>query len=94
MSFRTRGPTHAPDEKSLKETRFTRVPPLPNELYTGIVNDDQFHVKGSAHFQAKAVSTRVRLRCVTKSGGSKAEVVLLLGLHVIKNISDDSMTVT
>jgi len=41
VTWGTRDPTHEPDEKSLKETRFAWVPPLPHDLCTGIVKDDQ-----------------------------------------------------
>ncbi|KAH9970334.1 hypothetical protein BJV74DRAFT_867212, partial [Russula compacta] len=39
--WRARGPTHEPDEISLKETPFSWVPPFPDGLCTGIVNDDR-----------------------------------------------------
>lgn len=41
VTWGTRDPTLEPDGKSLKETRFVWVPPLPRDLCTGIVNDDQ-----------------------------------------------------
>lgn len=41
VTWGTRDPTVAPEEGSLKETRFTWVPALPEELRTGIVDDDQ-----------------------------------------------------
>ena len=41
VTWGTRDPTQEPSEKSLKETRFVWVPPLPSEFCTGIVNDDQ-----------------------------------------------------
>ena len=41
VTWGTRDPTLEPNEKSLKETHFVWVPPLPSDLCTGIVNDDQ-----------------------------------------------------
>ncbi|KAH9060613.1 alpha/beta-hydrolase [Lactarius vividus] len=41
VTWGTRDPTQEPDETSLKETRFAWVPPLPDELRTGVVNDNE-----------------------------------------------------
>jgi hypothetical protein len=41
VTWGTRDPTLEPNEKSLRETHFVWVPPLPRDLCTGIVNDDQ-----------------------------------------------------
>ncbi|KAI0064317.1 alpha/beta-hydrolase [Artomyces pyxidatus] len=41
VTWGTRDPTKAPDERTLKETRFAWVPPLPEELRTGIVDDKE-----------------------------------------------------
>jgi len=41
VTWGTRDPTQEPVEKSLGETRFAWVPPLPEDLLTGVVNDYQ-----------------------------------------------------
>ncbi|KAH9048409.1 alpha/beta-hydrolase [Lactarius hengduanensis] len=41
VTWGTRDPTQEPDETSLNETRFAWVPPLPDELRTGVVDDNE-----------------------------------------------------
>jgi hypothetical protein len=89
----TRDPTHEPDEKSLKETYFAWVPPLPNELCTGIINDDQVPLqRAGTSIWPKLLPHSPRLRCVIKSGGGKLPDDLHLNQNVspFKDIPDDS----
>ncbi|KAI0319304.1 hypothetical protein OF83DRAFT_1111163 [Amylostereum chailletii] len=51
VTWGTRDPTTAPDERSLKETRFVWVPALSDELKKGIVDDE--------HVECKPVGTYV-----------------------------------
>ncbi|KAI0250674.1 hypothetical protein BJV78DRAFT_547163 [Lactifluus subvellereus] len=69
----TRDPTHEPDESSLKETRFAWVPPLPDELRSGIVDDHQVPCQRvGTYIWPKVPSPNVRMRCILQSGGGSA----------------------
>src|SRR5579863_8485914 len=84
VTWGTRDPTREPDKNSLHETRFAWVPPLPDELCTGIVNDDQVPLQRVGTFiWPKFLSPSARLHCVANaaSGGSP-EI-----LHLDQNVS-------
>ncbi|KAI0301633.1 hypothetical protein B0F90DRAFT_1718843 [Multifurca ochricompacta] len=75
VTWGTRDPTQEPVEKSLKETRFAWVPPLPDELCTGVVNDDQVpSQKVGTYIWPKALppNVRMRMRCTRRGGGDNA----------------------
>jgi hypothetical protein len=70
VTWGTRDPTLEPNEKSLKETRFVWVPPLPRDLCTGIVNDDQvLPQKVGTYVWPKLAPPGAHLRCHVKGGG-------------------------
>jgi hypothetical protein len=85
VTWGTRDPTQEPDEMSLKETRFAWVPPLPDELRTGVVNDSEVQcLRVGTFVWPKAPSSVVRMRTVLGGGGSVAE-----HLYPQKYISDN-----
>ena len=70
VTWGTRDPTLEPDEKSLQETRFIWVPPLPGDLCTGIVNDDQvLPQKVGTYVWPKLAPPSAHLRCHVKGVG-------------------------
>jgi len=72
VTWGTRDPTLEPDEKSLKETRFVWVPPLPGDLCTGIVNDDQvLPQKVGTFIWPKLSPPGVRMRCHVNAGDGR-----------------------
>ena len=69
----TRDPTHQPDQNSLKETRFAWVPPLPDELCSGFVDDHQVPCQRvGTYIWPKVPSPNVRMRSIRQSGGGSA----------------------
>ncbi|KAI0261609.1 hypothetical protein BC834DRAFT_972558 [Gloeopeniophorella convolvens] len=96
VTWGTRDPTKQPDEKSLKETRFAWVPPLPDELRTGIVNDHQVHCQKVGTFiWPKVPPPSVRMRCKPNRGGPSEKIQHQI--HVPDNVrtvasqSDDAL---
>ena len=74
VTWGTRDPTQGPDEVSLKETRFTWVPPLPGDLRTGVVDDSEVQcLRVGTFVWPKVPSPAVRMRGVLGEGGSGAE---------------------
>jgi hypothetical protein len=70
VTWGTRDPALEPNEKSLKETRFVWVPPIPPELCTGIVNDDQVLLqKVGTYVWPKVSPPSAYIRCKVKGGG-------------------------
>lgn len=70
VTWGTRDPTLEPNEKSLKETRFAWVPPLPPDLCTGIVNDDQVPPqKVGTYIWPRVSPASARIHCHVKGGG-------------------------
>jgi hypothetical protein len=70
VTWGTRDPTLEPNEKSLKETRFVWVPPLPPGLCTGIVNDDQvLPQKVGTYAWPKLAPPSAHLRAHVKGSG-------------------------
>jgi hypothetical protein len=70
VTWGTRDPTLAPNEKSLQETRFIWVPPVPPDLCTGIINDDQvLPQKVGTYVWPKLTPPSAQLRCHVKGGG-------------------------
>ena len=95
VTWGTRDPTQEPDEKSLNETRFAWAPPLPDELCTGIVNDDQvLRQRVGTFIWPKILPPSARLRNVIKSGGGRLPESHSLEQNVSlsKNIPNDSVT--
>ena len=75
VTWGTRDPTQEPDEVSLKETRFAWVPPLPDELRTGVVNDGEVQcLRVGTFVWPKAPFSAVRMRTVLGGGGSVADL--------------------
>jgi hypothetical protein len=69
VTWGTRDPTLEPNEMSLQETRFIWVPPLPADLCTGIVNDDQvLPQKVGTYVWPKLAPPSAHLRCHVKTG--------------------------
>ena len=69
VTWGTRDPTLEPNEKSLEETRFIWVPPLPADLCTGIVNDDQVLAQNvGTYVWPKLAPPSAHLRCHVKGG--------------------------
>ena len=90
VTWGTRDPTQQPDENSLNETRFAWVSPLPDELCTGIVNDDQvLRQKVGTFIWPKSLPPSARLRSVIKSGGGHS---LEQNVSLFKDTPDDSVT--
>jgi hypothetical protein len=76
VTWGTRDPTEEPDEKSLNETRFAWVPSLPDELCTGIVDDDQvLRQRVGTFIWPKILPPSASLRNVIKSGGGHSHDV-------------------
>jgi hypothetical protein len=74
VTWGTRDPTQEPDHVSLKETRFAWVPPLPDELRTGVVDDNEVQcLRVGTFIWPKVPSSAVRMRGVLGGGGSAAE---------------------
>ncbi|KAI9509293.1 alpha/beta-hydrolase [Russula earlei] len=94
VTWGTRDPTQEPDEQSLKETRFAWVPPLPAELYTGIVNDLQVtpqkvgtfiwpkHPPASARLRGIVTSGDVGLSSEHLEAGGADSPLPLIGLYL------------
>ncbi|KAH8996365.1 alpha/beta-hydrolase [Lactarius akahatsu] len=64
VTWGTRDPTQEPDETSLNETRFAWVPPLSDELRTGVVDDNEvqcLRVGGYCHMSAHESSGTSRI---------------------------------
>jgi hypothetical protein len=79
VTWGTRDPTLEPDETSLTETRFAWVPPLPTELCTGIVDDDQVRPQRVGTFiWPKVPPPGARMRCVIKSDQGEPPETLYL----------------
>jgi hypothetical protein len=75
VTWGTRDPTQEPDHVSLKETRFAWVPPLPDELRTGVVDDNEVQcLRVGTFIWPKVPSSAVRMRGVLGGGGSAAEL--------------------
>jgi hypothetical protein len=73
VTWGTRDPTYEPEESSLKETRFAWVPPLSDELRTGIVDDHQVPCQRvGTYIWPKFTSHNLRMRCIFQSGGGIA----------------------
>ena len=90
VTWGTRDPTEEPDEKSLDETRFAWVPSLPDELCTGIVDDDQvLRQRVGTFIWPKTLPPSARLRNVIKSGGGHSHGQ---NVSLFKDIPDDSVT--
>ena len=90
VTWGTRDPTLEPNEKSLKETHFVWVPPLPPDLCTGIVNDDQvLRQKVGTFVWPKISPPSVRMCCHVNDGNGEVPK------HVYsqQNTSDDVRTV-
>jgi hypothetical protein len=97
--WRARDPAHEPDEKSLKETRFLWVPPLPGELCTGIVNDDRVRSQRVGTFiWPRLPPPNVRVRHVVKNGDGRLPESIHLNIRPmilpIGKISDHGTTAT
>jgi hypothetical protein len=95
VTWGTRDPTQEPDAKSLSETRFAWVPPLPDELCTGIVNDDQVQRQRIGTFiWPMILPPSARLRSIISSGGGRLPESRNLEQKVSlsKDIPDGSMT--
>ncbi|KAH9073018.1 alpha/beta-hydrolase [Lactarius deliciosus] len=60
VTWGTRDPTQEPDETSLNETRFAWVPPLSDELRTGVVNDNEVQCLRVGTFIWPRVGVEVR----------------------------------
>jgi len=91
VTWGTRDPTVEPNEISLKETRFVWVPPLPPDLCTGIVNDDQvLPQKVGTYVWPKLSPPSTHMRCHVKSGGD----LRLSDPHFQQNPSGDVHTVS
>ena len=72
VTWGTRDPTLEPNEKSLQETRFIWVPPLPLDICTGIVNDDQVQSqKVGTYVWPKLAPPSAHLRCHVKGGDGR-----------------------
>ena len=90
VTWGTRDPSHEQNESFLKETRFVWVPPLPQELCTGIVNDDQvLPQKVGTFIWPRLPPLSVRTRCLVNSGDGK----LPERIYFQQNTSDDAQTV-
>ena len=73
VTWGTRDPTQEPDEKSLKETRFAWVPPLPGELRTGVVDDNEVQcLRVGTFIWPKVPPPAVRLHGLLQGGGASA----------------------
>ena len=95
VTWGTRDPTQEPDAKSLSETRFAWVPPLPDELCTGIVNDDQvLRQRVGTFIWPMILPSSARLRSIISSGGGRLPESRNLEQNVslFKDIPDGSMT--
>ena len=69
VTWGTRDPTLEPNKYSLKETHFVWVPPLPPDLCTGIVNDDQVLTqKVGTYVWPKLSLPSAHMRCHVKGG--------------------------
>jgi len=91
VTWGTRDPTLDPNEKSLKETHFVWVPPLPPDLCTGILNDDQvLPQKVGTYIWPKLSPPSTRMRSHVKGGGNGR---LTEHLYFQQNPSDDVHTV-
>ena len=91
VTWGTRDPTQQPDENSLTETRFAWVPTLPDELCTGVVNDDQvLRQRVGTFIWPKILPPSARLRSIIKSGGGHS---LEENVSLVKDIPNDSVTV-
>lgn len=89
VTWGTRDPTQEPDPISLKETRFAWVPPLPDELRTGIVDDNEVQcLRVGTFIWPKVPSSAVRMRSVLSGGESAAEQP-----YPQKHIPDDATAV-
>ena len=74
VTWGTRDPTQEPDHALLKETRFAWVPPLPDELRTGVVDDNEVQcLRVGTFIWPKVPSSAMRMRSVLSGGGSTAE---------------------
>ncbi|KAH9177741.1 Alpha/Beta hydrolase protein [Lactarius sanguifluus] len=63
VTWGTRDPTQEPDETSLNETRFAWVPPLPDELRTGVVDDNEVQcLRVGTFIWPRVPSPAVRMR--------------------------------
>jgi hypothetical protein len=72
VTWGTRDPTLEPNERSLKETRFVWVPPLPPDLCTGFVNDDQvLPQKVGTYVWSKLALPSAHLRSQVKGGDGR-----------------------
>ncbi|KAH9006538.1 alpha/beta-hydrolase [Lactarius hatsudake] len=73
VTWGTRDPTQEPDETSLNETRFAWVPPLPDELRTGVVDDNEVQcLRVGTFIWPRVPSPAVRMRGLLQGGGGSA----------------------
>lgn len=73
VTWGTRDPTQEPDEISLNETRFAWVPPLNDELRTGVVDDTEVQcLRVGTFIWPKVPSPAVRMRGLLQGGGGGA----------------------
>lgn len=102
VTWGTRDPTQEPNEKSLKETRFVWVPPLPSEFCTGIVNDDQVQTQKVGTFiWPKLSPPSVHMRRLVNGGDGKLPEHLYFQRNILDDVPslvppfehDDDMTV-
>lgn len=100
VTWGTRDPTREPDEKSLKETRFAWVPPLPDELRTGVVDDGEVQcLKVGTFIWPKVPYPTVRMRGLLQGGSSSAAEDPCPQKSISDNVPvvsqfDDAITVT
>jgi hypothetical protein len=90
VTWGTRDPTQAPDEATLKETRFVWASPLPDDLRTGIVDDEVVPCKPvGMYVWPKDLHPSVRARkSVEKRGSSSSAESGDSGLTAVDADSD------
>ncbi len=74
VTWGTRDPTQQPDEALLKETRFAWVPPLPDQLRTGVVDDSEVQcLRVGTFIWPKVPLPSVRMRILHQGDCSPSE---------------------
>lgn len=67
VTWNTRDPKAEPNGSTLRETRFAWVPPLPEQLHTGIVDDEEVSCQQvGTYIWPKEIPLRVHMRCAER----------------------------